>query len=47
MLIAHRLSTVKGCDQVYLLDGGRVAAQGRFDELVNDSELFRRMAMTA
>jgi ATP-binding cassette, subfamily B, bacterial PglK len=47
ILIAHRLSTVKACDQIYLLDGGRVAAQGRFDELVSQSELFRTMAKTA
>ena len=33
IVIAHRLSTVKDCDWIYLLDGGRVAEEGTFDEL--------------
>jgi ABC-type multidrug transport system fused ATPase/permease subunit len=33
ILVAHRLSTVKNCDLVVLLDNGRVADQGSFAEL--------------
>ncbi|WP_290652172.1 ABC transporter ATP-binding protein [Aquisalimonas sp.] len=33
ILIAHRLTTVKACDQVALLDQGQVAALGPFDVL--------------
>lgn len=33
ILIAHRLSTVRRCDQVVLLDKGQVLAAGSFDEL--------------
>jgi len=44
ILIAHRLSTVENCDQVVLLEQGRIAAQGRFDELRESSEKFREMA---
>ena len=33
ILVAHRLSTVKNCDLVVLLDGGRVADSGTFTEL--------------
>ena len=44
IMIAHRLSTVRGCDRIFLLEGGKVAANGTFDELVAENETFRRMA---
>lgn len=44
VLIAHRLSTVETCDRIYLLDHGRVRAQGTYNELVAQSETFRKMA---
>jgi ATP-binding cassette subfamily C protein len=43
VIIAHRLSTVRGCDRIYLLSGGRVVASGSFEELCECSEEFRRM----
>lgn len=45
ILIAHRLTTVKGCDRIYLLDKGRVAASGTYDELVEGNADFRAMAV--
>ncbi|MCX8508007.1 MAG: ABC transporter ATP-binding protein [Rhodobacteraceae bacterium] len=44
ILIAHRLSTVRNCDEIFLLDQGRQVAQGTFDELVQKNDSFRRMA---
>jgi ABC-type multidrug transport system fused ATPase/permease subunit len=44
ILIAHRLSTVKECDTIFLLDKGELKAQGSFDELMQTSEPFRAMA---
>jgi len=44
VLIAHRLSTVARCDQIVLLDHGRVEACGSFEELKAGSERFRKMA---
>ncbi|MEO0688271.1 MAG: ATP-binding cassette domain-containing protein, partial [Cyanobacteria bacterium J06649_11] len=32
--IAHRLSTVENCDHIYLLDSGKVAKSGKFEEVV-------------
>ncbi|CAL9370838.1 ABC transporter ATP-binding protein [Streptomyces sp. enrichment culture] len=34
LTIAHRLSTVRGADQIVVLDGGRVAEQGTHEELL-------------
>jgi ABC-type multidrug transport system fused ATPase/permease subunit len=44
ILIAHRLSTVRNCDVIHLMEHGRIAASGTYDELVAGSETFRRMA---
>ena len=44
IMIAHRLSTVRQCDQIYLLDRGDIQAQGTFEELTQASEQFRCMA---
>lgn len=44
IMIAHRLSTVKKCDRVYLLDNGRVIDQGNFFELKQSSAVFQHMA---
>ncbi|MEZ5778912.1 MAG: ABC transporter ATP-binding protein [Paracoccaceae bacterium] len=44
IMIAHRLSTVRNCDLIFLLENGKLAAQGTFDELVSQNDSFRRMA---
>ncbi len=44
ILIAHRFATVQDCDTIYLLDQGRLADQGSYDELIARSEQFRAMA---
>jgi ATP-binding cassette, subfamily B, bacterial PglK len=44
LMIAHRLSTVRQCDRIFLLDRGRVVAEGAFEQLVDDNEIFRAMA---
>jgi ATP-binding cassette, subfamily B, bacterial PglK len=44
ILIAHRLSTVRECDRIFLIEGGRVASSGTYSELVAQSATFRRMA---
>ncbi len=44
IMIAHRLSTVRDCDTIFLLRNGRVAASGSFDHLVQTDAEFRKMA---
>ena len=45
IMIAHRLSTVRNCDVIYVMEHGTVASSGTYDELLNKSALFQRMAV--
>lgn len=46
ILIAHRLTTVRQCDQIYLLDKGELKAKGSFEELVTHNNTFQKMTGT-
>ncbi len=43
VIVAHRLSTVRKCDCIYLISNGAVDAMGNYDELVRDNLQFRNM----
>jgi ABC transporter fused permease/ATP-binding protein len=43
LIIAHRLSTVKGADRVIVLDGGRIAQSGPHAALMGEDGLYRRL----
>jgi len=43
IVVAHRLSTIRAAHRIYVLDGGRIVAEGSFDELVAGSPLFARL----
>jgi len=43
ILIAHRLSTVRKADEIFVLDHGTLVAQGSYDDLMDNSPHFRRM----
>jgi len=44
LIIAHRLATVRKVDQILVMDGGRIVASGRHDELVAEHGLYARLA---
>lgn len=44
IIIAHRLSTLKQCDQIYILHKGKVVSKGTFSELTSTSETFQRLS---
>jgi len=43
ILIAHRLSTVRQCDQIFLFEQGSVRAKGTFEELTKNNLQFKLM----
>jgi ATP-binding cassette subfamily B protein len=43
LVIAHRLSTVRGADRVLVIDGGRVLEAGRHEDLVAQDGPYRRL----
>jgi ATP-binding cassette subfamily C protein len=47
VIIAHRLSTVRSCDQLYLLKDGKVVDVGTYDELLRTSSDFKSMVGAA
>ena len=44
VMIAHRLSTVRDCDVIFMLEHGRVVASGSYDDLLENNRQFRALA---
>jgi ATP-binding cassette subfamily C protein len=44
IVIAHRLSTVKNCDRIYVMDQGKMVEQGSYAELMAKGGLFAALA---
>jgi ATP-binding cassette, subfamily B, bacterial PglK len=44
IIIAHRLTTVKECDVIYVLKDGNVIGIGKYEDLIDTNEEFRKMA---
>lgn len=42
--IAHRFSTIRSSDCIFLMERGRLVAKGNYDTLLRESELFQRLA---
>ena len=36
LIIAHRLTTLKGCDQIIKLDKNKIIKKGSYQEMINN-----------
>jgi ATP-binding cassette, subfamily B, bacterial PglK len=43
IIIAHRLTTVKNCDTLYILKDGKIIAQGNYEKLLKENKDFQKM----
>ena len=41
IMIAHRLKTVRNADQIVVIDGGKIAEQGKHEELMKQNGIYR------
>jgi ABC-type multidrug transport system fused ATPase/permease subunit len=44
IIIAHRITTVKNCDRIYMMDKGIIIDHGNYGELYAGNDLFKKMA---
>ena len=43
IVVAHRLSTIRHCERIVVLDQGRIAEDGTYEELVRAGGLFAKL----
>ena len=43
ILVAHRLSTIRNCDRILVLDEGRIVEEGTYDDLIAREGFFARL----
>ena len=44
IIIAHRMTTIKRCDKIFVLESGTVSEEGNFDQLQEAGGLFSKLS---
>jgi len=44
IIIAHRLTTLKNCDVIYIMEEGEIIGSGTYDQLIKTHDKFMKMA---
>ena len=47
IIVAHRITTVKKCDQIFILENGEITGAGGYQDLMNSSDVFREMVQVS
>lgn len=45
IIVAHRLSTIKQCDRIIVMENGKIVQEGKYDELINSDGNFKDFAV--
>ncbi len=45
IMIAHRLKTVRDCDNIFVIDEGKIVQSGKHDELMKEEGIYRRFVL--
>lgn len=46
LIVAQRIGTIRDADQIIVLDEGRIAGQGKHEELMKNCEVYRQIALS-
>ena len=45
IIVAHRISTVKNCNKIFMFENGKIISSGMFDQLFKEDSEFRKLSM--